>query len=97
MPLWGTGGRAWILLGGRKNSKPRVREMLAVGAADRAGELQASDAQPKRVSAGHPQRPAARPAERSEDGVHVADLSPRRHGDAALRGFVRQPLRLRRR
>ena len=32
-------GWAWTLLGSRKNLKPRVREMLAVGAADRASEL----------------------------------------------------------
>ena len=48
-----TSGRAWTLFGSTKNSKPRVREMLE---ADWASELQANIAQPKRVSAGHPQR-----------------------------------------
>ena len=45
------------MLGSRENSKPRVREMLAVGAADWASELRANIAHPKRMSAGAPQRP----------------------------------------
>jgi len=40
---------------------------------------------PQRTSAGDPTHLPKR-----SEGVHVADLSPRRHGDAALRGFVRR-------
>ena len=40
-----------------EQKKLEARKLLAVGAADRASELQANIAQPKRMSAGHPQRP----------------------------------------
>jgi hypothetical protein len=41
-------GRAWTLLASRKNPKPRMREMLAVGAA----ESPASSA-PKKIASDH--------------------------------------------
>jgi hypothetical protein len=50
-------------------------------AADRVKEQSsATIAQPKRIGARHPTRPAVRPAERSEDGVHalLGNLEPTR-------------------
>ena len=45
---------------------------MPVNCADLAKEQSAATfAQPKRMSAGHPRRPAARPAERNEDVVHA--------------------------
>jgi len=50
------------MLDGRKNSKPRVREILENGDDWAREQSAATTAQPKRMSAGHPQRPAVRPA-----------------------------------
>ena len=46
-------GRAWILFGSRKNPKPRVREMLAVGAAESPASGVSMKAQSDGVAVGH--------------------------------------------
>jgi len=61
---WRWGGRGFCLGAGKTRSQCLDKldnQKMLENAADRASELQASIAQPKRVSAWHPQRPAARP------------------------------------